>query len=121
MPNYTSDRYRFDGGYWIWFLEREKDKIKKEIIEHKTDISYLCLDERKELDRLVERFKDPSLYELKRGDKRVSRKLRNIWEEIWTQFLFFFIPKTMIFNLKKKGDLDTVPFLFHTKNHDIEP
>ena len=38
---------------------------------------------------------------------------------IWTQFLFFFIPKTMIFNIKKKGDLDTVSFLFHTKNHDI--
>ena len=69
MPNYTSDRYRFDGGYWIWFLDREKDKIKNEIIEHKKDISSLCLDERKELDRL------------KRGDKRVSRKLRNIWEE----------------------------------------
>ena len=32
---------------------------------------------------------------------------------------FLFHTKTMIFNLKKKGDLDTVPFPFHTKNHDI--
>ena len=69
MPNYTSDRYRFDGGFWIWFFDREKDKLKKEIIEHKQDIYYLCLEERKEFDKL------------KKGDIRISRKLRNIWEE----------------------------------------
>ena len=25
----------------------------------------------------------------------------------------------MTFNIKKKGDLDIVPFIFHTNNHDI--
>ena len=83
MPNYTSGRYMFEGGFQVWALDCEKSKLKREITRLANAMSALRKAERKELDYLVERFQDESLYKLRRGqrDHRISRKLRLIWEE----------------------------------------
>ena len=83
MPNYTLDRYMFEGGYDVWWLDFEKSKGQKEIARLRSEISALHKAEKKELDSLVKRYHDHNLYNINRGqrDHRISRKLRLIWEE----------------------------------------
>ena len=84
MPNYTSARYMFEGGYEVWALDCEKGKVTKEIRRLGDEMAALRKAERKEIDYLVQRYQDESLNKLKRGgrDYRISRKLRSIWEEL---------------------------------------
>ena len=83
MPNYTSARYMFEGGYDVWALDCEKSNVKKEIRRCGDEMSFLRKAAKKEIASLVE-TKDDSLYKLRRGDRdwRISRKLRVIWEEL---------------------------------------
>ena len=84
MPNYTSARYMFEGGYDVWALDCEKSNVKKEIRRCGDEMWFLRKAAKKEIASLVETFKDDSLYKLRRGDRdwRISRKLRVIWEEL---------------------------------------
>ena len=56
MPNYTSVRYMFEGGYKVWALDCEKGKVTKEIRRLGDDMAALRKAERKEIDYLVQRY-----------------------------------------------------------------
>ena len=83
MPNHPSSRYEFEHGFQMWLLDREQTQIKSEISHCKSEQAALEAAEKKELERLSEKYSYVMLLNVnkKTKDHHITRKLQDIWAE----------------------------------------
>ena len=72
MPNHPSSRYEFEHGFQMLLLDREQMQIKSEISHCKLEQAALEAAEKKELERLSEKYSDVMLLNVNKKNKRSS-------------------------------------------------